>query len=209
MRIIQGAFKGRRITTPRGLSTRPTPEMVREALFNMLGEGVVDARVLDLFAGSGGIGFEALSRGAQTAVFVEKNPAAVAVLRKNAAAFGCKDRAWILSADAYRRIPQLEGSRFHIIFAAPPYDNLNLAAILLGVARARLLADNGVFVIQIPSEMDALSAVKGLVLFDQRRYGRNQLCFYHLEASPEGEESPPQPPPAKGGQEESPPCQGG
>ncbi len=191
MRIIQGELKGRRITTPRGLSTRPTPEMVREALFNILGEGVEDARVLDLFAGSGGIGFEALSRGARQAVFVEKNPSAVAVLRRNAAAFGCKDRAWILAADAYRRILPLEGSQFRIIFAAPPYDNLNPGALLSGLARARLLADPGVLIVQIPGEMDPLRQVKGLVLFDQRRYGRNQLCFYQNMESPSCDEGTP------------------
>lgn len=188
MRIIQGEFRGRRITTPRGISTRPTPEMVREALFNILGEGVVGARVLDLFAGSGGLGFEALSRGAEQAVFVEKSPRALAALRRNAEAFGCKQRAWILEADAYRRIPALAGASFQIIFAAPPYDNLNAGGLLVGLARSNLLADSGVLIVQIPSELTALPAVKGLVLFDERRYGRNQLTFYEKAGAPSSHE---------------------
>ena len=197
MRIIRGEFRNRRILTPKGLSTRPTPEMVREALFNILGGRVVEARVLDLFAGSGGVGLEALSRGAESVLFVERDSKAITVLRRNIEAFGARGRARVLDADAYRRIPALVGCQFEFIFAAPPYDNLNPGALLFGISRMNLLADGGVLVLQIPSADTPIPQAKGLVLFDERRYGRNQLTFYETaaETGPENhsdasEESP-------------------
>jgi len=187
MRIIKGEFRNRRILTPKGLSTRPTPEMVREALFNILGDFVVEARVLDLFAGSGGVGLEALSRGAASAAFVERDARALAVLKRNIQTFGARGCAQLVAADAYRRMNALAGREFDFIFAAPPYDNLNPGAILMGIARMRLLADGGILVIQIPSSDQAIPEVKGLVLVDERRYGRNQLTFYEkvAESGPE------------------------
>ena len=100
MRIVAGRWGGRRLTTPKGLATRPTADRVREALFSILGDRVQDARVLDLFAGSGALGLEALSRGARSATFVESAPAALAALRANLAALGAD--AEVVRSDAPR-----------------------------------------------------------------------------------------------------------
>jgi 16S rRNA (guanine966-N2)-methyltransferase len=183
MRIIKGRFHGRRIVTPKGFITRPTPEVVREALFNILGNKVLGATFVDLFAGSGGMGLEAISRDADQAIFVETGREALRVLKRNIETFDCRDNAWVLKADAYRRMAPLVGSSFNIIFASPPYDNLNLGAILMNVSRTHLLADDGVLIIQQPTEEAVIPTLKDLVSFDQRRYGRNMLVFYEKDIS--------------------------
>jgi 16S rRNA (guanine966-N2)-methyltransferase len=119
MRVVAGAFKGRRLQAPRGSRTRPTADRVREALFSMLGD-VSGARVLDLYAGSGALGIEALSRGAASATFVERDPRAVAALRRNLEAVGSD--AEVRRQDALRFVASGPGA-FDLVFLDPPYDS--------------------------------------------------------------------------------------
>jgi 16S rRNA (guanine966-N2)-methyltransferase len=121
MRIIAGTARGATIAAPRGLATRPMTGRVRGAVFNILGEAVVDAAVLDLFAGSGSLGLEALSRGAATAVFVERRPAAAKVLLRNVEALGFADRTRVLVADALRLPASRLKGQFDVVFVDPPY----------------------------------------------------------------------------------------
>jgi 16S rRNA (guanine966-N2)-methyltransferase len=122
MRIIGGTHRGRRLAAPKG-PTRPTTDRTREAVFNLLQSraDLRGARVLDLFAGSGALGLEALSRGAAEAVFVEKAGGALGVIRENAAALGFGPRARIVRADALRWLERGEGNPFDLAFADPPY----------------------------------------------------------------------------------------
>lgn len=122
MRIIGGTFRGHRLRAPKG-PTRPTADRTREAIFNLLQSRLAlhEARVLDLFAGSGALGLEALSRGAAEATFVEKAGAALGTIRKNAAALGVESRCTILRADALRWLERDVESRFDLVFADPPY----------------------------------------------------------------------------------------
>jgi len=119
VRIVAGEFGGRRLHAPRGTRTRPTADRVREALFSMLGD-VSGARVLDLYAGSGALGIEAMSRGAESAVFVERDPPAVAAIMRNLAALGL-DCA-VHRDDALRFLDRAEGT-FDLVFCDPPYDS--------------------------------------------------------------------------------------
>src|SRR6185436_9250282 len=118
MRIVAGAFKGKRIVTPKGDRTRPTADQVRIALMDTLTPWLPDAHVLDLFAGAGGVGLEALSRGAAHVTFVEKDPRAVAALRENVATLGVGEAARVLRGDVHRELTHLhaEGARFRIVF---------------------------------------------------------------------------------------------
>jgi 16S rRNA (guanine966-N2)-methyltransferase len=118
VRIVAGEFKGRRLRMPRGAPTRPTADRVREALFSMLGD-VTGARVLDLYAGSGALGIEALSRGAATAVFVERDARAAAAIRANLDAVGVE--AEISGQDALAYLTRADGV-FDLVFCDPPYD---------------------------------------------------------------------------------------
>jgi 16S rRNA (guanine966-N2)-methyltransferase len=133
VRIVAGAFKGRRLVAPRGTRTRPTADRVREALFSMLGD-VDGSHVLDLYAGSGALGIEALSRGAGSAVFVERDAKAVAAIERNLEAVGVDAR--IVRQPAERFLAAAEGS-YDLVFCDPPYD---FASRLAGALAERLPA---------------------------------------------------------------------
>jgi 16S rRNA (guanine966-N2)-methyltransferase len=118
VRVVAGEFRGRRLAAPRGTRTRPTADRVREALFSMLGD-VSGARVLDLYAGSGALGIEALSRGADSAVFVERDPRAVAAIERNLESLGVEEE--VLRDDVVRFLRRGSGT-FDLVFCDPPYD---------------------------------------------------------------------------------------
>src|SRR5215475_13428526 len=124
MRVIAGALKGRRLVAPRGLSTRPTADQVRIALLDTLGPRLAGARWLDLFAGAGGVGLEALSRGAAHVTFVEREARAMAALEANVKALGLEARTRRLRQDVDRALVRLaaEGARFDLVFLDPPYE---------------------------------------------------------------------------------------
>jgi len=119
MRVIGGDFRSRRLKTLPGLALRPTPDRLREALFNVLAPRISGAAFLDLYAGCGAVGIEALSRGAARAVFVEKHPGAARVIRENLASLGLSDRARVICA---RAASQWTGTETDIVFLDPPYD---------------------------------------------------------------------------------------
>ena len=168
MRVIAGIYGGRRLQAPAGLDTRPTSDRVREALFSILGERVHDARVLDLFAGSGALGIEALSRGALEATFVDNAPPAIRAIGANLKALGAD--ATVVRAEARRFLggASRAGRSYDLVFLDPPY---RLAASLgrdLSAALAAVLAPGGTVVSEsdrrAPQEID-------LPLEDERRYG--------------------------------------
>ena len=132
MRLSGGELRSRRIHVPRGRSMRPTPGRVREALFSILGERVAGARMLDVYAGSGAIGFEALSRGAAHVTFVEMHAPAAARIRAHAQDLGVADRVEVVAAAAERAVRRLTG-RFDIVYADPPYAEPLPAALVTGL----------------------------------------------------------------------------
>jgi 16S rRNA (guanine966-N2)-methyltransferase len=172
MRIVAGDFKGRRLRTPRGARTRPTADRVREALFSMLGD-VGGARVLDLYAGSGALGIEALSRGAGSAVFVDADRAAVAAIRHNLIVTGA-EHAEVHRQDALRFLARPRGS-FDLVFVDPPYDSAlrlagplsaGLPAVLTATARIVTESDK-----RIPLELS-------LPLLRERTYGDTRIAIH-------------------------------
>lgn len=150
MRIIAGSHGSRRIAAPRGLAVRPTSDRAREMLFNILGGAAAGGPFLDLFAGSGAVGLEALSRGAERAVFVEKERAALAALTRNIESLGLRSRCRLLKADwesSCRRLAQ-EGESFAVIFADPPYDSGLSRRCLLSERPGAILRPGGLLVIE-------------------------------------------------------------
>ena len=160
LRIIAGEFKGRRIKTPTG-KVRPTSDRVREAWFSILQHSIPDARVLDLFAGSGALGFEALSRGAVAVDFVENHQASVATIRENASTLKVEDRVTIHRMDAVRFAERLQPAQYDVAFADPPYAT-DQAARLVELFRATPFAR----VFSIEHSVDLVIAGG-----DTRRYG--------------------------------------
>ncbi len=179
MRIIGGEAKGRRIHLPKGCRIRPTADRVKESLFDML-YPVGGATFLDLFAGCGNCGLEALSRGARYAVFIEKEPRLADVIRENLRLLGFEGRAEVIAADAEQGIRRLakRAERFDILFADPPYEEGFLPEILRWLEGTELLAENGIIVLQ-HSVREALegSCVQAMAVADQRRYGDTMLSF--------------------------------
>ena len=188
MRIIAGAFKGRRLAPVKG-RIRPTAAKVREAIFNILGSAVPEARVLDLFAGTGALGIEALSRGAAAAVFVEDHPEALKVLRRNLADLGLADRTTIWALPVAVALKKLagRGERFGLAFLDPPYGGGDAAAALSALGSLNLLLPGARVVVE-HSRRESLPEVCGaLTRLEVRRYGDTQAAFY-LAADPAQQE---------------------
>lgn len=184
MRIIAGELRGRRIAAPEGRTTRPTPDRVREALFSALesrlgGPGSLEGlRVLDLFAGSGALGIEALSRGAARVTFVERDRQALSALQQNLKSLGLEAQGRVVAEDAGRVLDRLAGEeRFDVAFLDPPYGAPEAAASLAALGSTGLLADAGVVVLEHATE-DAPPAADGLALLATRAYGTVSLTYY-------------------------------
>jgi 16S rRNA (guanine966-N2)-methyltransferase len=168
VRVVAGRFGGRSLVAPRGLETRPTSDRVREALFSVLGSDVVDARVLDLFAGSGALAIEALSRGASSAVLVDVSAAAVAAVRRNLAALGAEAEVVRMPALRYLERARAGGRQYDLVFLDPPYRHASTLGSELTDALGPVLAPGS----RVVSESDRRAPLElGLPLLDERRYG--------------------------------------
>ena len=180
MRITGGEFCGRALAVPRTDAIRPTQDRVRAALFNILSPVVAGSAFLDLFAGTGAVGIEALSRGALRATFVETDPRHVAALRSNLEKVGATDRADVVRADAYRWAANYSGEGFTLAFADPPYalgEERGYASVLATLASRGVVREGGLFV----AEMTAVQRTEGTPgweLVRDRTYGRTRLCIW-------------------------------
>lgn len=187
MRVIAGKAKGRKLYAVPGPGTRPITDRAKSALFSILGDLIQEATFLDLFAGTGQVGIEALSRGAARAVFVEKGEAALRTIHQNLQHTGLQAVAEVRKADVFQYLHHPTAA-FDFIYIAPPqYRGLWKQTLQLLDQHLEWLAEDGWIIVQIhPVEFEAL-ALEQLTLFDQRQYGSVMLCFY---ARPLPEESP-------------------
>ncbi len=184
MRVIAGTARGRRLKAPRGRATRPTSDRVREAIFDVLAAEVASSAVLDLFAGTGALGIEALSRGASRAVFVERDPSALRALEENLRALGFGSLAIILPRDVRAGARLFRGGteRFKLVFVDPPYRQDLIAPVLNELLRGDLLSPDAWVVAEHdrreapPSRVDDSGA--SLVLIRRLTYGDTALSFY-------------------------------
>ncbi len=186
MRIIAGSAKGRKLYTPAGSRIRPTSDRVKEALFNIV-SGLLgsfsDCPVLDIFAGTGNLGIEALSRGAPRAVFIDSHRDSVALVKRNLELTGFLDRSRIICRDAQAALKNLDvsGESFRLVFIDPPYYGELLESVLAFLGTSRLLVD-GSLVIAEHSTRETLRADFGpLRRFDGRTYGDTALAFYIMQ----------------------------
>ncbi len=168
MRVVAGVHRGRRLVAPPGDQTRPTSDRVREALFSVLGPSVQGSHVLDLFAGSGALGIEALSRGAAGAVFVDQAPRAIAAIRANLAALGIEADVHRIEARAWLRAASARADAYDLVFLDPPYRRAGGLGRELSEGLAAVLAP-GARVVTESDRRDPLELA--LPLCDERRYG--------------------------------------
>jgi 16S rRNA (guanine(966)-N(2))-methyltransferase RsmD len=181
MRITGGGFRSRTLKAPKGSATRPTSDRVREALFSILGPRASAGRVLDLYAGTGALGLEALSRGASAATFVERTKEALVALNANIDALGVRARTRVLAMPVERALGALaqDAERFDLVFADPPYADVTSGAALevIGLA-GPLLREGGLLVLEHASRDEPVGETGALVREDVRTYGDTALSFY-------------------------------
>jgi 16S rRNA (guanine(966)-N(2))-methyltransferase RsmD len=181
LRVIAGEAKGRRLKMVPGSGTRPIADRVKQALFNILAGDVAGARVLDLFAGTGSVGIEALSRGAGHAVFLDSSKAAVETIRANLQATGLADRATVLQRDAFAYLASTPKEEFDLVYVAPPqYKGIGRRALAELDARPAWLAADSLIVVQIDPKEEEPATPGRLQPTDRRRYGNTLLLFYTL-----------------------------
>jgi len=189
MRVISGKAKGRKLRPVPGSTTRPISDRVKENLFNLIQWDVPGSRFLDLFAGTGSVGIEALSRGARQVVFLDTQRAAVSVINANLDHCKLGDSARVIRTDAFVYLSNDPDGSFDLIYIAPPqYGELWSKALQLLDQRPAWIADEGLAIVQIhPKEYRELPLVN-LEVIDQRTYGSTMLVFYsHVEEEPSGE----------------------
>lgn len=178
MRINAGKWRGRTLFSVEGLSTRPTPDMMKQALFNILGDRIVNASFCDVFAGTGNVAFEALSRGAKNAVLIENSKAALNVIRQNAAKLKCENDIFVISNDALIALKMLKGKKFDFIFFDPPYNMGFERSVLNLINENELLADNGMVIVQFEAKNSIVSDIPECYdISDQRKYGRSSFVM--------------------------------
>ena len=186
MRITGGEFGGRNLKVPKSDAIRPTQDRVREALFNIIQFEVAGSDFLDLFAGSGAVGLEALSRGAKSVTFVERERRHLAVLKENVDSFRVQSTAVdVVAADAYRWIERYSGPGFTIGFADPPYalgEEKGYASVLATLADRGVIRAGGLFIAEMTAVQKA-EETPGWELIRDRTYGKTRLCIWRRLSS--------------------------
>ncbi len=181
MRIIGGDLKGRKLRPIRGMTIRPTSDRLRESIFNILGDRVVDAVVLDLFAGTGALGIEALSRGARCAVFVDRFRTALSAVTDNLRHCGMEASARVIRWDIARGLSCIRDHQppFALVFMDPPYRQKLVQPALAHLVESRSLSPEGQIVVEHSVGEAPPESPAALVLSDQRRYGKSLVSFYN------------------------------
>jgi len=189
LRVISGKLKGKRLFAVKGLNLRPTSDRVKEALFNILQDRFQGQRVLDLFAGTGALGIEALSRGAREVIFVEGSARSLAALRRNLEGCRLQELSEVLSREvsAGIKILQARGESFELIFLDPPYGKGLARRTLEALCKSSIVAPRALIVVE-HSPAEELDSPPSWQLADWRKYGGTQISFFQpLDELSEGE----------------------
>ncbi|MFC1745258.1 16S rRNA (guanine(966)-N(2))-methyltransferase RsmD [Candidatus Riflebacteria bacterium] len=182
MRVIAGLAKGRRLLFPKGSKIRPAMDRIREDIFNILGDSVQDNYILDVFAGTGSVGIEALSRGAKSATFIESNKKVFNTLLKNLDHTGFSERAEVLNSDFRKCLAELSAKQrqFFFIFVDPPYQHNFLLMGLKKIVKGQLLHPAGLIIAELHKN-DVIDLTDlGLQLIRQKKYGQTNLQFIRI-----------------------------
>ncbi|MHB1392034.1 MAG: 16S rRNA (guanine(966)-N(2))-methyltransferase RsmD [Clostridia bacterium] len=182
MRVIAGEFRGRRLDRIEGMDIRPTSDKVKESLFNILGDVVIDSVFLDLFGGTGGIGIEALSRGAKHAVFADADIKSIKVLKGNLEHLNIKDNVEVFNTEYSTAISKLYMNKkeFDIIFIDPPYSVGLAQNALKEIDKYPILAQSGLIIVEHDSRDDMPSSLGKLYMYRSKQYGNTTLSFYAI-----------------------------
>ena len=180
MRVITGTARGRRLGELEGLETRPTTDRVKEGMFNSIQFDIEGRRVLDLFAGTGQLGIEALSRGAASAVFVDSRRDAAALVRENLKRCGFADRARVVQGDALGFLASCR-EKFDLVFIDPPYAAQLWENAINAISRFDILSNHGIILCEAPVSQEMPSVAPPYLLHRVYRYGKIKVTTYHRE----------------------------
>ena len=178
MRVISGNLRGMKLNTIEGDSTRPTREVVKEALFSIIMNYVEDSVFLDLFAGSGAIGIEAVSRGAKEAILIDINPKCTKVIGENIKKGRIEDCCRIYNTDYKMALKKLNGQKIDVIFVDPPYNKQMGIDAVERISEYDLLSDEGIIIIETDTNEDVPEVIGRYEKYNYKRYGRNILSLY-------------------------------
>jgi 16S rRNA (guanine966-N2)-methyltransferase len=180
LRIIGGELKGRRLSSVKGLKVRPTKDKHRESIFNMISQYLPDAIVLDLFAGTGAFGIEALSRGANFAVFIDSYHDALSTISKNIHSCKLESRAKILRWNILKNLNCLKTYIFDLVLMDPPYNIGAVSPALLNLQKCACLKNEAVIVVEHSLDEPFTDPIKCFKLYDQRQYGKTIVSFFNF-----------------------------
>lgn len=191
MRVITGTAKGHRLKSLPGRQTRPTADRVKEAMFNVLNPVIAGSCFLDLFAGTGSVGVEALSRGAELAVFIDESPAACQIIKENLTKTGLLDRAQVYRQEARRAVGILagRGQRFSLIFVDPPYRQGLVEPVLKLIDQCNIIAQKGLVIVETAATEQLPEEVGRLTRFRSTDYGDTKISYYQPADDQAGEPS--------------------
>jgi 16S rRNA (guanine(966)-N(2))-methyltransferase RsmD len=176
MKIIAGKYRGRNLAFPKSLSIRPTKARVKEAVFSSIQNEIIDSVFIDLFAGTGAIGIEALSREAKKVYFIDNNSEAISLIKKNVGIFDAENNYEIIEGD-YKRIKTFAENSVDIIYIDPPYENLNHAKIIRKIIEYKILKDGGLLIIE---RNKAVSFENLLTIEKTKKYGKSFIDFCRI-----------------------------
>lgn len=182
MRIIAGEFKGKKIAAPSGVAVRPTFDKVKEALFSIIMDDIYDATVLDLFAGSGNLGLEALSRGARKVYFCDKSGESLKYIKQNISNCKMEEYSVVLAGDFKTCINSLR-EKVDVIFLDPPYSENLMEQAMEAIAEADLLNDYGIICCETGKHDEMPEDISGFEMFKEKKYGNTMLKFYRHKES--------------------------
>lgn len=178
LRVISGTAKGHKLKTPKGNSTRPTTDRVKESLFNIIAPYIPKSRVLDLFAGTGSLGIEALSRGAETAIFIDKSQECFGIIKNNLVHTKFMEQAEVFTGDSVLMLDRLTGKKFDIIFLDPPYSKGLIDEALINIIKNGLIHKDTVIIAERDAKDDILDEIGSLKRVRDQKYGDTVLSFY-------------------------------
>ncbi|MER2294076.1 MAG: 16S rRNA (guanine(966)-N(2))-methyltransferase RsmD [Desemzia incerta] len=189
MRVITGEYGGRRLKAVPGESTRPTTDKIKESLFNMIGPYFDGGNCLDLFAGSGGLAIEAVSRGMDKAVLIDKAPAAIKVIQENIAVTKEEEKFKVIRGDAARVINNLKSEQqvFDLVFLDPPYAKQQIVSQIEALLDNKMLSPEALIVCEVDKKVDLPETIKQAQVYKSAEYGITKIMIYELVSQEEGE----------------------
>ena len=184
MRVISGVSKGKRLMAPKGLETRPTTDRVKESIFSMINNYIIESNILDLFSGTGSLGIEAISRGANYGYFVDNNKNSIKVINENIKTTGFEEKSEVLWSDTLNVIKQLgeNGKKVNIIFMDPPYLKDLIVPCIEAIESERLLDDEGIIVVEHDIKDSIPDVIGSLKKIKEKKYGNTRISIYTEEA---------------------------